>query len=259
VGLHTKRNQILFGANVEYVAALNLAANPSDQLLADLAAMNEVGAIIGGSEALPASTQQERILFISDLLPFGFLAGAARVGKSVARLTVPRFEAGKARLQASGDPILFYGTGWLIGPKHVITNYHVVNARYDEEAPAEPSDLEVQARGSTVEFDYDHDNVPGEKFAAIELCAVNTQLDYAILEMDREPGRAPLPLWGRAIDFSAGSMLPVNIIQHPGGAPKQMAIRNNLTAALRGSDLAYYTDTNAGSSGSPCVMTGGRC
>jgi endonuclease G, mitochondrial len=174
--LHTKRNQMLFGVSVEYVAGLDLAANPSDQLLSDLAAMNEVGTIIGGvplerwlrnaeyamsarpdkqrffreladkvartmlphSEPPAATTQQERILFVSDLLPVGFLAAAARVGKSVGRLTVPRFEAGQAHLQAaSGDPILFYGTGWLVGPKHVITNYHVVNARYDGEAPAE--------------------------------------------------------------------------------------------------------------------------
>ena len=43
--LHTKRNQMLFGVSVEYVAGLDLAANPSDQLLSDLAAMNEVGTI----------------------------------------------------------------------------------------------------------------------------------------------------------------------------------------------------------------------
>lgn len=35
------------------------------------------------------------------------------------------------------------------------------------------------------------------------------------------------------------------------GAPKPVALRNNLIAALNGNDLAYYTDTEIGSSGSP--------
>ena len=45
--------------------------------------------------------------------------------------------------------------------------------------------------------------------------------------------------------------LPVNIIQHPGGQFKQIAVRNNLAASLKGNDLAYFTDTEGGSSGSP--------
>jgi endonuclease G, mitochondrial len=58
-------------------------------------------------------------------------------------------------------------------------------------------------------------------------------------------------LWGKSINLVSSSRLPVNIIQHPGGQPKQMAIRNNLAAVLQGDDLAYFTDTKAGSSGSP--------
>lgn len=45
-----------------------------------------------------------------------------------------------------------------------------------------------------VEFDYDPTRtIYREKFVTIQLYAVKTQLDYAILEMQREPGRAPLP------------------------------------------------------------------
>ena len=102
-----------------------------------------------------------------------------------------------------------------------------------------------------VQFDYDSDNSVGEKRTVRAIAAANRQLDYAILELDREPGRAPLPICAHAIDFNEGTYLPVNIIQHPAGQPKQIAIRNNLAATLRGSDLAYYTDTNGGSSGSP--------
>lgn len=291
-GLHTKRNQLLFGVNVEYVAGLDQAGDPSGQLMSDLNAMNNVGAIIGGVVPLerwlrnaayamsvqpdkqkffreladdvartvsaatsplpPENTQRERILFVSELLPFGFLAGAARTGKSVAKLTVTRFESGQPRNHpTSNDSIRYYGTGWLIGPKHIITNHHVVNARDEGEAPADPSDFELQGRSLEVQFDYDQDNAEGEKFVPVAVSAADVQLDYAILELGWDTGRSPLPLWGRPIDFNVGSRLPVNIIQHPGGQPKQMAIRNNLTAALQGGDLAYYTDTNGGSSGSP--------
>ena len=291
-GLHNKRNQLLFGVNVEYVAGLDQAANASDQLMSDLNAMNNVGAIVGGvvplerwlrnaayamsvqpdkqkffreladvvaataaaaaSPPLSQITQQERILFVSELLPFGFLDGAARTGKSVARLTVPRFESEQPRnFPTSDQQMKYYGTGWLIGPKHIITNHHVVNARDEGETPAASPDFALQGRSLEVQFDYDKENAEGEKFIPVAVRAADAQLDYAILELDQDTGRPALPLWGKPIDFAAGARLPVNIIQHPGGQPKQVAIRNNLAAALHGADLAYYTDTNGGSSGSP--------
>lgn len=296
-GLHAKRALMLFGMNIEYVASLDQAGNPSDQLLSDLSAMNNVGPIIGGviplerwlrNAAFATSVQpdkqkffreladevakqalvetaaktegiartpreiRERILFVSELLPFGFLAGAVRTGSSVARLTVPRFEGGQPRIHPfSAEQIKYYGTGWLIGASHVITNHHVINARGEGEADAELSDLELQARSVEVQFDYDQDNVLGTKFTPVGLPVVNRQLDYAILKLPEATGRPPLPLWGKSIELTGGASLPVNIIQHPGGQPKQMAIRNNLAAALQGDDLAYYTDTEGGSSGSP--------
>jgi endonuclease G len=292
VGLHNKRDQLLFGVNIEYVAGLPTKASPSDQLLSDLQNMDNDGAVIGGvplerwlrnavyatslrpdkqkffrefadkaakvvafggGPPPPPSTRPERILFENDLLPFGFLSGAARTGRSVARLSVPRFEDGQQRMLPTSDKaVLFFGTGWLIGTKHIVTNHHVISARTDGEAPASPEDFELQARGTAVQFDYDDENIAGEKFTVVALSARNAQLDYALLELDREPtGRKPLPIWAKPIDFTGGMRLPVNIIQHPGGEPKQIAIRNNLAAALEGGDLKYFTDTAGGSSGSP--------
>jgi endonuclease G, mitochondrial len=292
-GLHNKRDLLLYGVNIEYVANLPILGNLSDQLLSDLQTMNADGEVIGGvplvrwlknaADALsvrpdrqkffrdfqikaarsvdatkqpqqPDPMKQERILFDSDLLPFGFLAGAARTGRSVGRLSVPRFEGGQQTMKAtSQDSVLFFGTGWLIGKKHVVTNHHVINARTEGEAPASAEDFEFQARSTFVQFDYNEENVPGDKFNIVALSAKNAQLDYAVLELDREPGpeRPPLPIWAKPIDFTGGTRLPVNIIQHPGGQPKQIAIRNNLAAAMKGDDLAYFTDTAAGSSGSP--------
>lgn len=290
LGLQNKRDLLLFGVNIEYVAALPELGNPSDQLLSDLQTMANDDAVAGGvplerwlrnaayatslrpdkqqlfrefadkaakaaafgAAPPPPGERQERILFESDLLPFGFLAGAARTGRSVARLSVPRIEEGQPRLLGSGKPVLFFGTGWLIGTRHVITNHHVINARTDGEAPASGDDFALQAKGALVQFDYDDEQAEGEQLTTASLIACDAQLDYALLELAAPPTeRKPLPLWARPIDLGGGARLPVNIIQHPGGHPKQIAIRNNLAAALDAGELRYFTDTAEGSSGSP--------
>jgi V8-like Glu-specific endopeptidase len=43
----------------------------------------------------------------------------------------------------------------------------------------------------------------------------------------------------------------VNIIQHPGGVPKQIALNRNLVTFVGGDRVHYLTDTLPGSSGSP--------
>ena len=287
-GLHNKREVMMLGIDLRYVAALDIMDTPSDQLLSDLGRMNEDGAIDQGiplerwlrnaahatslrqerqkffreiadmvakpkaGQALQGGLVPERILFDSELLPVGFIAGAGRTGKSVARLIVPRLEGSEPRLlPGSSKTINYFGTGWLIGPKHVITNYHVINARSEGEAPAEPADFELQGRSTQVQFDYDHEGAQGEIRRVATLYAVSKPLDYAILELEGETQRAPLTIQEHPIEFNEGLRLAVNIIQHPGGNPKQIAIRNNLVAGLKGTDIAYYTDTEGGSSGSP--------
>ena len=43
----------------------------------------------------------------------------------------------------------------------------------------------------------------------------------------------------------------VNILQHPGGGAKRLAMRNNAVARVDDSLIAYWTDTDYGSSGAP--------
>lgn len=45
--------------------------------------------------------------------------------------------------------------------------------------------------------------------------------------------------------------MPLNIIQHPVGQPKKIAIRNNLATRADSPELRYFTATLGGSSGSP--------
>jgi endonuclease G, mitochondrial len=197
-----------------------------------------------------AETIPERILFTSDMVAFGFLKGAELVGRGTARLMVSQFENGEPRTYTSGKPVIASGTGWLIGARHVITNHHVVCARgRGEPRPADP-DIDLQARRTVVQFDYDAEGMEGTAFAVKSLCAANEKLDYAIMELAEESKRSSLPLWTGHLALPPGSQVPVNIIQHPNGAPKQMAMRNNLAVLLNDRDLAYFTDTDEGSSGS---------
>jgi hypothetical protein len=194
----------------------------------------------------------EKIIFKNDLVPASFVAGAARTSLSVARMVVPQFEGGMPRLNpASGEQGLGYGTGWLIGHGYLITNWHVVDARAPGERPAAIDDIRRQCQGARAEFDYDAIDMVPVAIQVAELAHGDPALDYAILKLGSVPDRQQLPLRREALVVDEQSPLPVNVIQHPGAAPKQFGIRNNLVAALRGIDLAYYTDTAGGSSGAP--------
>jgi hypothetical protein len=295
-GLHLKRSVLLAGLAPAYVAGLEIASSPGDQLLLDLRAMNETPKIIGdvtplhhwlvnansmagafpdrqrfygdladevaskaehGTSApgdLPARMQElpERIIFKNDLVPAAFVAGAARTSLSVARMAVPQFDSGAPRLDpSSGTPLLAYGTAWLVGPGFLLTNWHVVEARAPGESPAAIEDIRSQCEAAVAEFDYDSLDGPRNAVPVAGLAHGNAGLDYAVLRLGAPLDRAPLPLREAALVLEADSSFPVNVVQHPGAAPKQFGIRNNLVAALRDNDLAYYTDTAGGSSGSP--------
>ena len=78
----------------------------------------------------------------------------------------------------------------------------------------------------------------------------NEPLDYAVCYVDGEPGAVR----GFADIRSPGSLVTdtrINIIQHPGGELKKIAIRNNGLKYFDEQKLQYWTDTEHGSSGSP--------
>lgn len=196
-------------------------------------------------------------------LPFRFLEGALRAARGVGRLSVPRIVGGVRR----GAEAL-YGTGWLIAPGLLITNYHVVEARDRRPPPwgrgeprADPADVAAQAAQLTARFDYYEERLPDDLLAPTyaecgggHILASDQRLDYAIVELaDAGPlaGRVPLSLLPEAPDLVRGSRL--NIAQHPGGGPLQLAIRNNffIEPADDPAFIRYQTDTEPGASGSP--------
>lgn len=245
------------------VARLRRTSRPEQaqfQAALDEVALKSQTGIAQAQGIAPAGStgQTEKIVHQDDMLPYGWLQGALMVGRAVARLSVPRYENGFAVLApGSANPLYYRGTGWLIGPQHLITNHHVINARSPGEPDALEADLRQQAANTIVQFDYDSEGVDGSP-AAVEALAdwsagsTTPTLDFAILKLREPPaGRRPLTLAPTALVEAGQQGLPVNIIQHPSGNAKMLGIRNNLVSRLDDWQLSYYTDTMQGSSGSP--------
>lgn len=189
----------------------------------------------------------ERVIGDSDLLSINFLDRGRRAAAAVCRIKAPT------------DGGAWYGTGFLVGPRLLLTNHHVL-ASAEEAGQAE------------AEFGYEHD-LDGVLQAPVRFNLAPHEIFYSDLELDitfvavtplsdegvplARFGRLPLlPLSGKAV---GGEW--VSIVQHPGGEPKQIAIQASQVIVLDppppGCDLDkfihYSTDTEPGSSGSPVL------
>ncbi|WP_315837139.1 trypsin-like peptidase domain-containing protein [Bradyrhizobium prioriisuperbiae] len=174
----------------------------------------------------------------------------AMIGEAVCRIEAP-----------AGTPM---GTGILVAPDLVVTNYHVVQQHIESRANLP----EIACR-----FDYASDASGVADGVAIGLTtagdwtigsspydpAADTRgtglpkddcLDFAILKLSTPFGgeRKPLSLSPTAAGIDQN--LPVLIVQHPKGAPMSLAIGASLGLNENGSRLRYDTDTLPGSSGS---------
>ncbi|WP_327281847.1 MULTISPECIES: trypsin-like peptidase domain-containing protein [unclassified Streptomyces] len=200
---------------------------------------------------LTAGETKEEIVHFDDTVPFEFLRAGEVAGTSVARIKVLPYQAG-APLQPNGFP--HSGTGWLIAPDLLVTNHHVVNARTrtaTDRGVVDPADLQLQAQNSRSRFDYGADDTETEEVAASGLVAWDEELDYAILRLSGRPPRPALRVATGPLTVTVEQPVAVNIIQHPGGQPKRVALRNNLVYEATENDVRYFTDTRGGSSGSP--------
>ncbi|MGH2559233.1 MAG: endonuclease [Thermomicrobiales bacterium] len=191
------------------------------------------------SAAAPALNTLERIIGTSDLIEARFLAEGARAGRSICRIEIGE----------PGGLVAGYGTGVMVSPRLLLTNNHVLAS-----APV--------AAASQAEFDYEEDEDgrlrPVVRFTldpdAFFLTDVN--LDYTLVAVHPESGDGRslgdygwMPLIVQQGKIIKGES--VNIIQHPNGEPKQVALRQNQVVDLLQDFLHYKTDTAPGSSGSP--------
>lgn len=182
-------------------------------------------------------------------LSLDFFKNAISVQTCVARLQVPRI-FGVARMSGS-----MIGTGWLIAPNLLCTNYHVIEARdrSRNERPATPAEFYAQALSTTIWFDYHSEGGSRIECQCLELVGADPVLDYALLRLENEPNiyqRSPLRI-APHISFYQGDRL--NIVQYPAGGALRYAIRNNFYVGegQNTNFIRYLTDTEYGASGSP--------
>ncbi|MFI9810053.1 trypsin-like serine peptidase [Streptomyces sp. NPDC052301] len=191
------------------------------------------------AEPLTAPDAYERILGVSkDLQAWSFLPRGARAARTVARISVR--ENGRE---------LPLGTGFLVSPSLLMTNHHVLT---DAEA----------AQQCFVEFDAQVtvDNTP-QPSVRLELdpdafFVADERLDFALVLVAPDAGgRPPGETFGwNRLSAQPGKLVvgePVNVIGHPMGRLKEIAVRDNMLQVRLDDFLQYKTDTEPGNSGSP--------
>lgn len=196
-------------------------------------------AVLRDTQDVVPNRANERILGSNDMLDMFYVHQAITAAKSVGRIIL------RNGLQEIG-----YATGFLISPRIILTNHHVFRTA-------------ASAAEALIQFNYELD-INGRPKSATRfelqpdiLFYSNSALDMAIVAVNSQPfsGNEDLSNFGflRMVDF-VGKVNPkefVTIIQHPGGQPKQIALRENQLLEIEGNHLLYKSDTAQGSSGSP--------
>jgi V8-like Glu-specific endopeptidase len=181
----------------------------------------------------------ERVLGTNDLMGVAFLERGLQVARSVGRIWIG---------VAGGRP-MGYGTGFLVSPRLLMTNHHVLGHRSVARTSFVEFDYQVGLNGAvlpTTNFAFD----PDEFFFADE------DLDYAVVAV-RSTGTEGRSLsgfgWNPLIEEEGKAIVAqwLNLIQHPNGETKQLGVRENQLLDVLDEFLHYETDTAPGSSGSP--------
>lgn len=182
----------------------------------------------------------ERLIGGNDLQNINYLELGIRIGHAVGRIHVrtPNGEAG-------------FGTGFLISPRLVMTNHHVL-------------EVAEWASRSHIEFNYQSDSFGKPcptyafQFDPAAFFYSDAKLDFAVVAV--KDNVFPNGIQLKALGFNPLNEIVgkvdakefLSIIQHPGGEIKQVAIRENELLDKSNPDFLWYsTDTTQGSSGSP--------
>lgn len=183
----------------------------------------------------------ERILDGNDLIPVNYLEAGQRAARSVCRIQIRRRNGRNAG----------FGTGFLVSPTLLLTNHHVLES-------------EEMVIRSLAEFDFENDldfipkNSKLFRLDPARFFYNNRELDFALVAVHPQAtDNTPLSEFGflNLIEPSGKALIgeSVSIIQHPEGADKQIALRNNQILGVFEHFIHYETDTMPGSSGSPAL------
>jgi endonuclease G, mitochondrial len=217
----------------EYIAHQLQSKNPLEVDTPQRTAIRK--ALINARDGLA----MERLIGESDLFPISYLEAGLKASKPVCRIEV-RDRIGR---------VLGHGTGFLVSPSLLLTNNHVL-----ENANA--------ACFSLAQFNYEVDlnlmprAVKSFRLEPERLFITDTKLDFTLVAVEENSADGTqlsefgfLPLLTGSGKALLGEY--VSIIQHPSGAPKAIAIRENKIKDVFDDFIHYTTDTMPGSSGSP--------
>lgn len=170
------------------------------------------------------------------------------------------------------------GTGFLVSANIVMTNYHVVEPLIQRTADGWSSQLE----DVTVRFDYKKIGAdvvnPGVTYRLATPWLIDQSpdesrgpageaLDYALIRLDGDAGNEAVGGWPGVAGPPKRGWMPLKrsgypfrtdteliIFQHPSGSPLAIAFDTNsiISTNAQGTRVRYRTNTEAGSSGSPC-------
>lgn len=202
----------------------------------------------------------------------------AQIENQICRIEVPL---------SSGETV--FGTAFLIAPDLVMTNHHVIASMIAGEISSTTTDVLGRREDVALRFDYKRladrsrinegtvyrlasdwlvdasppsiiDSRPEPKQGT----PADDELDYAVLRIAGEPGNervganvldleAPTRGWQRlpaVVALSPGD--PVFVVQHPSGGPLVLDVHRHRGTNGNATRITYTTNTEHGSSGSPC-------
>jgi hypothetical protein len=176
------------------------------------------------------------------------------------------------------------GTGFLLGPDVVMTNFHVIES-VQQMNPGPEGGKRVQVRFDYKQLSTGETFNPGQVFGLAEDWLIDSspysdidfvpepkngapekdQLDYALLRVTGAPGSKPIGEKSSGEDKKRGWLTPLAtpyafqpntplfIVQHPKGAPLKLALDTNavINVNSNATRVAYRTNSEPGSSGSP--------
>jgi len=198
-------------------------------------------AFLGRGGAQPTRVELERLLGTNDLVDEFYLERALLSAYPVCRISI----------RSTTEHERGCATGVMVSPRLLLTNQHVFGSA-DEAAP------------SIAEFNYRFD-VAGRPETSYrfrlrpDVYFFNDEaLDFALVAVETQSmdDGTPLSAFGyhRLIPESGKALVKewMTIIEHPGGARRQFAIRENECIDDQDPDVIWYmSDTAQGSSGSP--------
>jgi hypothetical protein len=189
------------------------------------------------------------------------------------------------RVEVEAAGTVEFGTGFLLGPDLVITNYHVlervINGEIGPESVALRFDYKMLADGRTLnpgtlyyldEQDWLLDQSPYSPLDFKDSTAAGdpdpAQLDYIVVRVAGSPGKervrlgdqtdpnAPPRGWFELpkTPYTFAPNTALHILQHPQGEALKLALDIDAVISTNGNKtrVRYRTNTEKGSSGSPC-------